>query len=143
MPRYLLDLNVLQAMKADGDANVRAWLTTVGLLELFISVPILFEMRHGREKKRHENPENCDRLLGLVDEIEAAYPGRIVNIDRLMVPDWARLMVLHGRRQWDWALVAMARSQDMILVTRNVKDMRGGDVDVLNPFDPGAVVERV
>jgi len=59
------------------------------------------------------------------------------------VSEWARLLGAKDKNQRDRALAATARVHGFVLVTRNVEDMIGCDVLVLNPFMRNPKVRRV
>jgi len=82
--------------------------------------------------------------LAELNALEAVYGSRLVPIDGPVAAEWARLIgAKEDKNQRDWALAATARVHGFVLVTRNIDDMRGCDVKVLNPFRPNPIVEKV
>jgi len=79
----------------------------------------------------------------MIVAIETAYAGRIVPIGVEEAAEWAPLMGAKGKNMMDLALVATARPNDLVLVTRNVKDMTRRDVRVLDPFRLNPQIVRV
>jgi len=140
---YLLDENVLRELHPDGHPAVLAWYATVAESDLRISVMTLFEKRRGWERRRRASPEVAATRLAQLDALEATYGDRIVPIDRAVTAEWARLLGAKDKNQRDRALAATARVQGFVLVTRNVDDVRGCDVPVLNPFEAGSSIKRV
>ncbi|WP_292514841.1 hypothetical protein [Methylobacterium sp.] len=63
--------------------------------------------------------------------------------DAAVVAEWARLLGAKDKNQRDRALAATARVHGFVLVTRNVDDVRGCGVRVLNPFRQDPAVETV
>lgn len=108
-----------------------------------ISALTFFEKRRGWERRRRKEPELAEQMLGLIDAIEEAYRARIVPIDRQVVAEWARLLGAKDKHQRDRALAATARVHGFVLVTRNVDDVRGCEVRVLDPFKAEPKVETV
>lgn len=143
MTVYLLDENVLRELHGGGNANVRAWFASVDEADLRLSVMTLFEKRRGWERRRKRDPDLAARNLAALDALEAAYGARMVPIDAAVVAEWTRLLGAKDKNQRDRALAATARVHGFVLVTRNVDDMRGCAVRVLDPFRVNPVVETV
>jgi predicted nucleic acid-binding protein len=140
---WLLDENVLRELRPGGNARVRAWYATVSTDALRISAMTLFEKRRGAERLQRTDPDRASRLLAGIDALEAAYGSRVIPIDGPVVAEWARLLGAKDKNQRDRALAATARVHGCVLVTRNVADVRGCDVDVLDPFQNVPKVIRV
>jgi predicted nucleic acid-binding protein len=140
---YLLDENVLRELHPRGQACVRAWFGTVSADDLRISVMTFFEKRRGWERRRRSDPELASRQLAMLDALEAAYGPRLVPIDGPVVAEWTRLLGAKDKNQRDRALAATARVHGFVLVTRNVDDVRGCNVRVLDPFRPNPAIETV
>jgi predicted nucleic acid-binding protein len=66
-----------------------------------------------------------------------------VPIDGAIVAEWARLLGAKDKYQRDRALAATARMHGFVLVTRNTDDVRGCDVQVLNPFLANTAIQTV
>lgn len=143
MTVYLLDENVLRELHPHGNANVRAWYAGVASGDLRISAMTFFEKRRGWERRKKSDPDLAAAKLGELDALEAAYGSRVVPIDAAVVAEWARLLGAKDKNQRDRALAATARVHGFVLVTRNVDDVRGCGVRVLNPFRRDPAVETV
>ena len=140
---YLVDENVLKEIRSGGNANVLSWHRSLDQAEIFFSVVTLFEKRRGWERKRRANPEMAAVKLAELDEFAAVLDRRLLPIDAPIVVEWARLVGLKDKNRLDRALGATARVHDLVLVTRNIADMRGCDVRVLDPFRKPPKIERV
>jgi toxin FitB len=140
---YLLDENVLRELSPTGNANVRAWVAGIGQADLYISVMTLFEKRRGWERRKKKDPVLATEKLAEIDALEVAYGARIIPIDRPTVAEWARLLGAKDKNQRDRALAATARVKGLVLVTRNIADFRGCDVQVLDPFAASPVMMTV
>jgi len=140
---YLLDENVLRELSPAGNANVRAWFASVAPTDLHISALTMFEKRRGWERRKKTDPVLAATKLAQLDALEAAYGARLVPIDATIAAEWARLLGAKEKNQRDRALAATARVRGFVLVTRNVADVRGCDVQVLDPFVKNPVVETV
>jgi predicted nucleic acid-binding protein len=140
---YLLDENVLRELHPKGHARVLAWYATVSTDDLRISAMTFFEKRRGAERLGRTDPDRAATILEGIKALEAAYGSRVVPIDGPVAGEWARLLGAKDKNQRDRALAATARVHGFILVTRNVDDVRGCDVDVLDPFAAEPQVQRV
>ena len=143
MTIYLLDENVLRELHPGGHRYVRAWFRGVASDDLRISALTLFEKRRGWERRRARDRAVADARLAERDGLEADYGTRIVAIDARIAAEWARLLGAKDKNQRDRALAATARVHGFVLVTRNIEDVRGCDVAVLDPFLPRPRVLRV
>lgn len=140
MTFYLIDLNVLQEMHSGGDKFVRAWLKTVDDDRLRVSAITFLEKREGleRERKRRiakgKDAADVDAALKDIADLEDVFADRVVPVDVKTVREWARLKGAKGKNDRDTGLAATARAHGLVMVTRNIKDFKGRDVEVLNPF---------
>lgn len=95
------------------------------------------------ERLGRTDPDRAATILEDILVLEAAYGSRIVPIDGPVAAEWARLLGAKDENQRARALAATARIHGFILVTRNVADVRGCDVNVLDPFAAEPQVQRV
>lgn len=141
---YLLDTNVFREIQKgdDGHVNVRAWLETVDDADLRLSVMTVREVSRGIARLAKKKPALAVEIRERLDELLAAYAGRVVEVDGEVAQEWGGLEGERDKHRDDLAFVATARVRGMVLLTRNVKDLRGRGVRVLNPFTkPWRVVE--
>jgi predicted nucleic acid-binding protein len=133
---YLLDTNVISELRKGGraDANVAAWFAGIAEEEIFLSVLTIGEIRRGIESVRRRDPDAAaalDRWLNLLIE---AHSDRIVPIDYPIAVEWGRMNVPDPLPVVDGLLAATARVLGLTLVTRNVTDVAGTEVELLDPF---------
>ena len=142
--KYLLDTNVLREMHPRGHKNVRMWLATIDDSELCISALTIKEIQEGiaREHARRPTQRTLDAQHRL-DALVQAYRDRIVPIDREIATEWGRLVGTKSKHNDDMALAATARVRRLVLITRNVKDFQGREVEVLDPFKKPARIMTV
>ena len=143
MTIFLLDENVLRELHSKGNQAVRAWRASVADAELRISVMTLFEKRRGWERRKKADPDFASARLAELDALEAACKTRIVPIDSAVTAEWARLLGARDKNQRDRALAATAWVHGFVLVTRNIDDVRGCEVRVLDPFKANPIIEIV
>lgn len=133
---YLLDTNVISELRKGerADANVAAWFADLADDEIFLSVLTIGEIRRGIESVRRRDPDSAaalDRWLNLLSE---AHGDRVVPIDRAITEEWGRMNVPDPLPVIDGLLAATARVLGLTLVTRNVADVQGAGIELLDPF---------
>lgn len=133
---YLIDTNVLSELrrKAPDPAVVR-WFAQRPAGTLYLSVLTIGELRKGIE-----GMADAHRRLQLLDwletELATFFSGRILPIDAAIADRWGRIVANAGRPlpAIDSLLAATAAHHGFILVTRNLRDVQGLDVQVLDPW---------
>lgn len=133
---YLLDTNVISELRKGerADANVAAWFADLADEEVFLSVLTIAEIRRGIESVRRRDPDSAaalDRWLALLSE---AHGDRILPIDRAIAEEWGRMNVPDPLPVIDGLLAATARVLGLTLATRNIVDVEGTGVELLDPF---------
>ncbi len=120
---FLIDTNIIsEVRKGDQcDPAVAAWWNGVGEEDLWLSSLVLGKIRKGVELARR-------RDIGL----RQSRPARGYGHCRAMGQD-ERDPHRAGRR--DGLLAATAKVNGLTLVTRNLADVAGLNVDALNPFE--------
>ena len=132
---YLLDTNILsETRKKKPDAGVMAFLHSVDASAMYLSVLTLGEFRKGVEAKRGNDAEAAERLAGWVDGLEAGFADRILDIDLAVARLWGEWCADRSRSTVDTLLAATSVRNDLTLVTRNVCDVEGLPLTVLNPW---------
>ena len=144
MKGWLLDTNVVAELALSRpDANVAAWARKTPEHTMFISVLTLAEYDKGIERLPERAPERT-RYRRAVDALELRFAGRVLTVGDEVARAWGRLSGRAKRETGLWPpvidamLAATALVHDMILVTRNVRDVRGTGVDVLDPWNQDA-----
>jgi predicted nucleic acid-binding protein len=138
---YLLDTNVLSELRKHRRCHpsVARWIAGVRSEELHTSVLVLGEIRVGIESIRRRDPVAASRIEVWLRTIEEGYEDRILDVDRRVADVWARLNVPDRRPFIDAFLAATALVHDLVLVTRDVGDVRSTGVRHLDPWrDLGA-----
>jgi predicted nucleic acid-binding protein len=98
------------------------------------SAVTIHDLAYGVERAKAVGHPASDALEAGAIAIEAAFLGRILPIDSEAAKIWAGLLAQKHKHVNDRALVAIARTHGLILVSGNVKDLVGLGVDVLDPF---------
>lgn len=134
--RWLIDSNVLAELRKGerGDAGVRAWFAEANETDLFTSVLVLGEARRGVESIRRRDPKIAERLERWLAQLTEDFGERVLAVDGVVADRWGSLNVPNPVPVVDGLLAATALTHDLVLVTRNVKDVERTGVRVLNPF---------
>ena len=135
---YLLDTNVIcELVKPNPTASVISWVNSVQTTSLYLSVITLGEIRKGvagiQEKKRREQI-----IQWLEYELPDYFGNRILAIDRQVADQWGQLQSsMKGRLlpAIDTLIAATALTNQLRLVTRNVKDFIHVPLTIINPWE--------
>jgi predicted nucleic acid-binding protein len=134
MKRYLLDTNVVSELrKHKPHGAVVAWLTALQEDQIFLSAVTLGELQAGIELTRRQDPIKAREIEHWADQLEASY--QVLPMDSATFREWGRLM--HGKSDHlieDGMIAATARTQGLIVATRNERDFKQLNVAVFNPF---------
>ena len=136
---YLLDTNVISELRKAGDGkadiHVTNWIEAHDALDFFISVITLFEFETGVLRIERKDQQQGARLRAWLDErVRKEFQGRILPIDETVAIRCARLHVPDRRNEAGALIAATALVYNLDVVTRNVKDIEGTGVVVINPW---------
>jgi predicted nucleic acid-binding protein len=134
---FLFDTNLLsETRKPKPDPGVIAFLQSAELSSNFISVLTLGELRKGvaAKKLKDPNPAAANQLAAWVEGLELSFADRILGIDAATARLWGEWSGQRPRPVVDTLLAATAVLHDLTLVTRNLRDVRGIPVKLLNPW---------
>ena len=140
MNGWLLDTNVISELrKPSCDRCVQAWSDTQPATSLYLSTVTLAEIRFGIE--RHLDDAFRTTLTAWLEAtLRPWFAGRILEIDEDVILEWRR-SIARGREhgitfsQPDLFIAAIARLNDLTVVTRNIVDFERAGVRVLNPWE--------
>ncbi|WP_366760497.1 type II toxin-antitoxin system VapC family toxin [uncultured Thiodictyon sp.] len=102
--------------------------------ELNVSVLVVGEVRRGIERLRRRDPQQATRLEERLRQLQCSMTGRILPVSLAIADRWGRINVPNPFPVVDGLLAATALEHDLILVTRNVRDVERSGVRLLNPF---------
>jgi predicted nucleic acid-binding protein len=134
---YLIDTNVASELRKAGAAHPQliAWSTRVDRSSMFLSVLVVGEIRRGIENVRRKDPEKARTLDAWCSHVVGVFSGRILPVTQEIAETWGRLSAPDKLPPVDGLLAATAIVHDLILVTRNTRDVARTGVKLLNPFD--------
>jgi toxin FitB len=135
----LLDTNVIsEIMRPNGEKNARRWLDAQPTWSIYISTPVLAELRFGLEllapgTRRERLEQAYDRIT------TELFAGRILAFDRSAATYFGKLRA--DRRKagkpigtMDALIAAIAMANATTLATRNTADFEGLGLPLVNPF---------
>jgi len=139
--KYLLDTCLLsELLKPQPRQTVIEWFQTVPETQLYLSVLTLGELHKGIAKlpgsKRKQKLE-----LWLESDLKQRFKTRLLNIDLQTALVWGTVLAQAEQRGQsmsaiDSLLSATALAHNLVLVTRNTRDMEASGVPLLNPWEP-------
>jgi predicted nucleic acid-binding protein len=131
---YLLDTNVISEFRrTKPHGAVLSWLTNTSDSELFISAVSIGEIQSGIEKTREQDLVKAKILEEWLNQIAGLYS--VLPMDGNVFRVWAQLMHRQSDTVIEDAMIAAtALTHRLTVVTRNVKDFKRFNVDILNPF---------
>ncbi len=136
MNGFLLDTNVVSELRKKERCapKVSAWAATVTRNQDFLSVLVVGELVRGAILKRRTDPQMADALARWIARLTHLYAERILPITLEIAQEWGRLSALRPIPPEDGLLAATALAHRLTLVTRNVKNVEGLGVSLLNPW---------
>jgi predicted nucleic acid-binding protein len=135
---YLLDTNVISELRKGErtDENVRAWFGELADEEIYLSVLTIGEIRRGVESVRRRDPDSAGALDSWLARLGEAYRDRILPVDRAIAEEWGRMNVPDPLPVIDGLLAATAKVAGLVFATRNVADVEGAGVELVDPWEP-------
>jgi predicted nucleic acid-binding protein len=136
MNGFLLDTNVVSELRKKERCapRVNAWAATVPRNHDFLSVLVVGELMRGANLKRRTDPQMADALAKWIARLTHLYSERILPITLEVAQEWGRLSALRPIPPEDGLLAATALVHRLTLVTRNIKNVQGLGVSLLNPW---------
>jgi predicted nucleic acid-binding protein len=121
--------------RREPNPQVQRWVQSRCTSTLYLSTLTLGELRKGIEQlpdaaRRHPLQDWLDT------ELPAFFAGRILSVDAAVAEPWGRIQAQAKRplAPINSLLAATAVAHNLTLITRNVRDVEGLGVDVLNPW---------
>ena len=136
---YLLDTCVIsELIKKNPDSNVLRWISEVEENSLNLSVLTFGEIHKGIEKlPQGKKKEKLHKWVN--SDLRERFKNRIIDLDLVVATKWGEIQgkaELAGKPMSliDGLISATGIANDLIVVTRNVKDMEQSSVSLLNPW---------
>jgi hypothetical protein len=137
---YILDTNVVSELRkihtGKADGRVSAWVQTVNISELYVSVITVQELEIGvRLMERRDKAQGRVFRAWLNNQALPVFSERILPIDTAVALRSASLHVPNPQPIRDRLIAATALVHGMTVVTRNISDFKSSRVPVLNPWE--------
>lgn len=131
---YLLDTNIISEIrKPKPHGAVVAWIEAMPESELFISAVTIGEIQLGIEKTREQDVVKAKTISDWLDQVIGLYC--VIPMDANIFKVWGQLMHRESDTVMEDAMIAAtALTHHLTVVTRNVKDFKRFNVNILNPF---------
>ncbi|WP_085314945.1 type II toxin-antitoxin system VapC family toxin [Derxia lacustris] len=132
---YLLDTNVVSELrKPRPHGAVVAWLKSVDDASLFISTVTIGEIQAGIELTREQDGPKAAEIEAWLDQVMNAF--NVLPMDAAAFRHWAKLVHRKSDTLYEDAMIAaIARSNALTVVTRNVADFTALGIEVFNPLE--------
>ncbi|WP_216915318.1 type II toxin-antitoxin system VapC family toxin [Synechococcus sp. CCAP 1479/13] len=133
---YLIDTNVISELRRrEPEPRVVQWFEQHPSHQLFLSVLTLGEIRRGVERLAESERQQTLRRW-LEQDLPAFFSGRVLPIDEAIAHRWGRLLAEMGRPlpAIDSLLAATALEHNLVLITRNLRDVVDLPLTVVNPW---------
>jgi hypothetical protein len=132
---YLLDTNIVSELrKPRPHGAVVAWIAQRDERELYVAAMTIGEIQSGIELTRAHDAAKAEELDDWLETLVTT--GQVVPADARTFRCHARLMHRRSDALWEDALIAAtALEHGLAVVTRNVRDFAGFEVEVVNPFE--------
>ncbi len=136
MNGYLLDTNILSEVRKRERCHpkVRRWFATLEDGEIFLSVLVVGEIRHGIELIRRRDEIAGRALDRWLKGLERRFEERILPVTVEICERWGRIGLEQPLPPIDGLLAATALHHGLTLVTRDTAHARRSGAAVLNPF---------
>ncbi|MDH5433331.1 MAG: type II toxin-antitoxin system VapC family toxin [Gammaproteobacteria bacterium] len=137
---YLLDTCVISELfKPKPNQNLTKWIESQEEYELYVSVLTFGEIEKGIEKVSDENRKEKIKLW-VEEDLKNRFEGRIIPLDLDIAIQWGRIQ---GSAEQtgkpmpaiDGLIAASGLAYDLVVVTRNTKDMQQSGVQLLDPWE--------
>ena len=138
---FLLDTNVVSELRraatGEADEHLVAWASGIESGALYLSSISLLELEIGVRRVEQRDRRQGEVLRSwLTDKVRPAFQGRILPFDEAAAVICAGYHVPDPRPDRDSFIAAIAESNGMTVVTRNVGDFDPLGVRVLDPWSP-------
>jgi tRNA(fMet)-specific endonuclease VapC len=137
--KYLLDTCVISELIAkQPNAKVVEFVDALDADDVYLSAITIGELGKGVEKLP-KSKRKQDLLAWLQNDLLVRFDGKIVSLDTKTLMEWGRLTARleasgYTMPAMDALSAATVIANDLILVTRNVKDFESSGIEIINPW---------
>jgi len=136
---YLLDTNIIsEFISRYPNQKVVDYVLTLDEEHLFLSVVTIGEIKAGIEKL-DDGKKKEDLLRWFMQDLLTRFENRIIPINTEVMIEWGAINQKLKKLGtplpiMDSLIGATCKVEDMVLITRNGKDFRNIDIEIVNPF---------
>ncbi|MFZ2956909.1 MAG: type II toxin-antitoxin system VapC family toxin [Candidatus Ozemobacteraceae bacterium] len=136
--KYLIDTCVVsELVKPHPNKMLLNWMNITPSDRLFLSVITIGEIRKGLTKI--PNSKRKDSLTEWLNTLIEDYQDRILPIDLTVAENWGEMLGLAEKMgmpmsSMDSLIAAVARANNLVLVTRNESDFKASNIPIINPW---------
>jgi predicted nucleic acid-binding protein len=132
---YLLDTNIISELrKPKPHGAVLEWYQSIPDEDLHISAVSIGEIQVGIELTREQDRKKADSLEHWLQQVSSAH--NVLPMKGSTFRLWAKLIHSQSNTVREDAMIAAtAIEQQLIVVTRNIKDFKRFKVKLFNPFE--------
>lgn len=132
---YLLDTNIISELrKPKPHGAVLEWYQSIPDGDLYISAVSIGEIQAGIELTREQDRKKADSLELWLQQVSSAH--NVLPMEGSTFRLWAKLIHSQSNTVREDAMIAAtAIEQQLIVVTRNIKDFKRFKVKLFNPFE--------
>ena len=137
---YLLDTCIIsELVRPSPDNSVLRWIDSRNEFDLYLSVLTLGEIQKGIAKLSSGKKKSL-LAAWLKDELVVRFEERIIPVNSGVAMMWGTMLGKAEKNGQplsaiDALIAATAKMYDLVVVTRNVRDMEASGVDILNPWE--------
>jgi len=136
---YLLDTNIIsELISKNPNKKVVDFILNLDEENLYLSVITIGEIKSGIEKL--DNGQKKEKLLcWLENDLLRRFSKRIIDVDVEVMLQWGIINTQLKKigkplPVMDSLIGAIAQTKHLILLTRNEKDFKNIDIEIINPF---------
>lgn len=139
---FLIDSNEISEIRKDDGCfpPVAAWWNNVEEDDIWLSSLVLGEICKGVEIARRNDVQKAEALDQWLTDVLSTFESRILPVNVLVAEECGRMNSTRPVPVVDALMAATAKVNGLTFVTRNVTDVAGLHVDVLNPFEDESTI---
>jgi hypothetical protein len=134
--KFLLDTNTVSELRKTTTAHPRftSWHDALQDQDLATSVLVFGELRKGIEQLRPKEATRARAIETWMEALSERFEGRILPVTREAAEIYGRAAARVTPPMIDGLFAAQTVAEDLILVTRNTRDMGRFGARLLDPF---------